>query len=130
MRCAVIGCKSDSRVKCASEVIQFFRFPKDKTLNKVYKKKCQRSDTFETKDTRICSKHFTDEDYVRQMKYELLQVPCPKNTRKLKADAVPSLNLFKPSSCLSTCNNSDARTRRQQKREYSKIVKDLLNTER
>lgn len=43
---------------------------------------------------RICSIHFNDDDYERDLKSELLKIPARKI---LKKDAVPSVNLPKPS---------------------------------
>ncbi|KAL1505181.1 hypothetical protein ABEB36_004803 [Hypothenemus hampei] len=48
---------------------------------------------FNSDNARICSGHFKNSSYERNLKYELLGKPVPKNCRKLKLNAVPTLNL-------------------------------------
>lgn len=92
MRCAVFGCGVDNQAKGFSPDTKFFSFPKDKELEAKWKHICKREDKFILKTARICSKHFCDEDYERNLKHELLGYK-PKKYRPLKKDAIPSKNL-------------------------------------
>lgn len=52
--------------------------------------KCKRKDDFNPEVSRICSDHFTEEDYQRDLRNELLQLSSRKI---LKKNAIPSKNL-------------------------------------
>lgn len=49
-----------------------FRFPKDLECKKKWILKCRRGDNWNPNSSFICSDHFTAEDYVRDLKAELL----------------------------------------------------------
>lgn len=49
-----------------------------------------RQDNFNLSTSTVCSLHFTNDDYVRDMHAELMNL---SPTKVLKADAVPSVNL-------------------------------------
>ncbi|KAJ8944676.1 hypothetical protein NQ318_015884 [Aromia moschata] len=89
MRCAVYGCNTNNR---STNNFKFFGFPKDENMKAKWKHLCKRKDKFNVKNARICSKHFVDEDYERNLKHELLGYQ-PKRFRSLKKEAVPSKNL-------------------------------------
>jgi len=57
---------------------------------KIWKVKCCRQDTVNVNEARICSDHFTESDFERDMMSELMGLNYP---RKLKPEAVPSLYL-------------------------------------
>jgi hypothetical protein len=84
--CAVQECRS-LRVAEGRPVI-FHSFPKDRNLIKVWKTKCRRKDPVNEKYARVCSRHFKEDDYQRDLKHELLNLPL---RRKLKPDAIPSV---------------------------------------
>ncbi|KAK3890000.1 hypothetical protein Pcinc_006049 [Petrolisthes cinctipes] len=42
---------------------------------------------------RVCERHFSKEQYVRDLESELLRRPSPQKARLLKLDAIPDLNL-------------------------------------
>lgn len=86
------GCHSDNQAKIVLKNVSFFTFPKNKKMALEWVKLCKRKDKFNIVNARICSKHFTQEDYVRNLKHELLQYNA-KNYRSLKREAVPSQNL-------------------------------------
>lgn len=95
--CSVYGCKSNHYKKQKTNDgvginIRFYRFPQNSEMAQRWKFKCYRSDNFNIKTARICDKHFVPTDYVRNLKHELLGY-SPKSCRKLKDDAVPSVNL-------------------------------------
>ena len=58
---------------------------------KEWERKCRRGDSWNPKTSFICSNHFREDDFVRDLKSELLGYN-PK-IRYLKPEAIPSLNL-------------------------------------
>ena len=60
--CAVFGCNSDSK---KDKGVSWFRFPSEAGRNKTWLHYCKRKDFIPTKHSRICSKHFSDEQYSR-----------------------------------------------------------------
>ncbi|KAJ8952425.1 hypothetical protein NQ318_014517 [Aromia moschata] len=89
MRCAVYGYNTNNRSK---NNFKFFGFPKDYKLKAKWRHLCKPEDTFNINNARICSNHFVDEDYERNLRYELFGYQ-PKRFRSLKKEAVPSKNL-------------------------------------
>lgn len=87
--CAVLKCGTYSRKTKGSNVI-YHPFPKDPDLRKDWISKCERKNSFNVELARVCSKHFLNTDYERDLKAELLQLP-PKKI--LKKTAIPSQNL-------------------------------------
>lgn len=69
------------------------RFPKNDELCKKWKLKCRRRDLLNPKTSFICSVHFREDDFVRDLKAELLGY-TPK-VRLLNSVAVPTLHLPK-----------------------------------
>ena len=100
--CAVFNCNNNNnkKLKAASskaKQIHFYAFPKDPGVCTKWINKCCRADKFNYKNARICSIHFGQDDYERNLKQELLNLTnVPK---KLKKIAVPSLNIYNRS-CL------------------------------
>lgn len=91
--CAVVGCNNNNKKtsKNFASSCRYFSFPSSKQISKLWVQKCYQKNTFNIKYARICSYHFSDDDYCAKEK--LLQLP--RNKWKLKDDAVPSLNLTK-----------------------------------
>ncbi|GAB6030066.1 hypothetical protein CHUAL_005747 [Chamberlinius hualienensis] len=87
--CVVSTCPNVGR-KTASRGVSYHRFPKKDEIKKLWVRKCGRSDQFNTGASYICSDHFEDDDYERDLRAELLNLP-PK--KKLKSETVPSRNL-------------------------------------
>ena len=86
--CAVAICPSPPEAS-------YHRFPKDEKLQKIWIQLCKRKDNVNAKTAKVCSSHFKSEDYERDLRNELLNLP----TRKiLKPGALPSLNLLPESS--------------------------------
>lgn len=69
------------------------RFPKDNELCKKWVLKCRRGDLFNPKTSFVCSVHFREDDFIRDLKAELLGY-TPKS-RLLKPVAIPTLHLPK-----------------------------------
>lgn len=83
MRCAILGCPSDSTKNLGADVkISFHRFPRDISLFSAWKKRCsEKINNFEI--SRICSLHFKEE-YFREV----------NGKRVLDMDrAMPTLNV-------------------------------------
>ena len=83
--CAVAICKSPN-----GPGILYHAFPKDPELRVQWIQACMRKDPINPVHAEICSNHFVEDDYDRDLKYELLGLPKRK---RLKKDAVPSQNL-------------------------------------
>ncbi|XP_050064187.1 uncharacterized protein LOC126554958 [Aphis gossypii] len=91
--CAVATCTNYSgKIKTSGRIdLSFHRFPKDDTVAKKWQHLCKRGDVWNPKNAYICSDHFTKDDFVRDLKAELLEYK-PK-IRYLKQNVLPSLNL-------------------------------------
>jgi len=80
--CAVAVCHSPK-----GEGISYHRFPKDPNLRQKWINACLRKDAFRPDFAQVCSQHFIDDDFDRDLRNELLGLPTK---RKLKASAIPS----------------------------------------
>ncbi len=126
--CAVASCKNP-------DFVIYHQFPKDKKLQKIWLNACRRQDKVNVRSASICERHFHEEKYERDLKHELLNLPLRK---KLKKDAVPTLNLLPegPSSNTSSaesCSNGrgaakgrESRETRQHKRDLKKQVQEFV----
>ena len=93
--CMAFGCKNDS--KDYKRGISFFRLPlKDPARLKVWLAKLQLEDPPIKETSRVCSEHFSEDCFERDLKSEL--IPGTKPKRTLKPDAVPTLFSFVKSS--------------------------------
>jgi len=118
--CAVAGCSNwHGKASCTDEALSFHRFPKDEALRKVWINRCCRKDEFNVDCTRICSKHFDDDCFIRDMRNELLGQP---SRRILKDDAIPSRHLPYKTSPV----KSPSRAQRALKRKSKCMLDDLL----
>lgn len=115
----MFGCNSDYCAKNFDKSIRFYTFPKNNV--DLWVNACCRSDVFNVKSARICSKHFKQSDFERNLRHELLNYVPPKGP-KLKADAVPSLCLPKSKSKLVNTKRDE----RQQKRNSHKLAIEIL----
>ncbi|XP_067013034.2 THAP domain-containing protein 1 B isoform X4 [Anabrus simplex] len=87
--CAIAGCTNHSR-HAKERNLHFHSFPKATDLKQRWIHACKRRDSFSTINARVCSEHFGDDDYQRDLKSELLQL-IPR--KKLKSNAVPHKKL-------------------------------------
>lgn len=94
MRCAIYGCSSDNSKKVKDSPLRFYRFPSNENVRKKWISSCCRADKFNPDIARVCSKHFLESDFLRNLQHEFLNY-TPKSGPKLKADVVPSVNLPK-----------------------------------
>lgn len=101
-QCAVFGC-CNKQGKGGKNNLRCFRFPRDEKLRQVWVNVCRRRDSINAKNAVVCSKHFTSDSYMDDMKSRLLGVESPRNKRLLKKEAVPSLFLPNGKCCLTIC---------------------------
>jgi hypothetical protein len=81
VRCAVFGYKNNHKTKKGTgqegQDIIFHSFPKPKdmvsqTMRNEWINRCKREDKLNPETSRICSKHFVETDYERDLQNELL----------------------------------------------------------
>ncbi|KAL1488732.1 hypothetical protein ABEB36_014531 [Hypothenemus hampei] len=120
MRCSIYGCTVDNSTKGFNPGTRFFTFPKDKNLQKQWLHLCKRADNFNVANARICSNHFVEDDYERNLMDELLG-HTSKHRRALKKKAVPTENLP-----MSKIRKDSSRKQRIEKRERTKLIENIL----
>lgn len=91
-------------------------------MQRVWNHLCQQEESFNIKYSRICSKHFIESNYERNLKHDVLGYTPEKYP--LKKDAVPLINLSK----ISKQKSDFTRAKRQDKRQQQKFVKDILGS--
>ncbi len=91
--CAVAQCRGPYKA-----VDSFHKMPKDKDLQREWISACKRKDEMNLNRAEVCSRHFTDEDFDRDLRSELLY---GKKRRRLKPSAIPTLALHPSLSPLS-----------------------------
>ena len=120
VNCAVFGCNSNNKkIKNKVNTISFFRFPKNKDICSIWIVKCARKDKINIDTARLCCHHFTENQFQRNLRDELLNREIIK--KKLKDDAIPVINLPKR-------NNNLTKSDRQ-KRQDIKICRQLINND-
>ncbi|XP_054711723.1 cellular tumor antigen p53-like isoform X2 [Uloborus diversus] len=88
--CAVWGC-SNNNEKTGSSV-SYHRFPVNDERRQKWLLQCGRDAHTDSSSLRICSEHFADEDFERDLQGELMGLPLK---RRLKKDVDPHVNLIK-----------------------------------
>ncbi|KAJ8913046.1 hypothetical protein NQ315_002063 [Exocentrus adspersus] len=123
--CAVAICKSNSeKAKKSGQHISFHSFPSDMGIRKEWVRRCHRKDMFDPKHKKVCSMHFTVEDYEDAIQAQIMNV-VPKRLRK---QAIPTLNLMpKAKETTKNLSKSSKRSIRYQKREQAQLVKNILD---
>ncbi|XP_018566821.1 uncharacterized protein LOC108907566 [Anoplophora glabripennis] len=133
-RCAMYGC-NNSRIstKTDNPEIVYHNFPKGKQfgsniIRKEWIRCCKRGDNWNPSTSQICSIHFVENDYERDMRNELLGLPPRK---LLKTTAVPSLFLpNKPQDVTSLraqrYNNKTEIEELQRKEKINKLIVDQV----
>ena len=104
-QCCVYGCYENSSKKSK---FTHHRFPKafEKSRRQLWLKNCGRHPTINLDLAVVCSKHFSDEQYERNLKYEMGFT----SQRKLKSTAFPDVNLHKKASCTTSSGEFPLRT--------------------
>ena len=87
--CAVALCGNYSR-KTKGKNISYHSFPQNADLRNIWITKCKRADTVNVRTARICSDHFSEEDYEDGSRAKFMNEACSK---KLKENVFPHLNL-------------------------------------
>ena len=113
--CAVACCK-----RPFPENTTFFSFPKKENIRKAWLLACKRKDFVNLKNAVICSQHFSDDCFERDLRSELLYKVIK---RKLKDDSIPSLGLL-PS--MSISSNISEREKRSEARKNKSLVENLI----
>jgi hypothetical protein len=114
----VAECAKGGRQKHPDTVMH--RFPtSNPTICKVWISKCKR-DFVNHINARICSNHFNEDDYERDLEHELFGLPPRK---KLKKTAVPSI--FEDRKKNETSGSSH-RQQRMDRRASKSIAQDVL----
>lgn len=85
-QCAVVTCCNSHR-KTKGKSIRYHRFPSDATTRAQWIRACGKQ-SFNTLTARICSRHFSEKSYERDIQHEFLGLPARS---RLKKGAVPSL---------------------------------------
>ncbi|KAL4135708.1 hypothetical protein QTP88_007303 [Uroleucon formosanum] len=132
--CAVATCVNYAgKVKRDGNTnISFYRFPKDPEFQKKWTLKCRRGDIMNPGISYMCSEHFSDDAYIRDLKAELLEY-TPK-FRKLKPDAIPTLNLPEDHTHRFVASTSSFMRRsrmelKKQKQDHDDLITSILTTD-
>jgi len=124
--CAVASCRNTHHNE-AGKSLSFHRFPnKDEGLVKLWIGRCCRKDPFNAKTARICSEHFEDGQFIRDLRRELLG-DAVKARRILKDDAIPVRKLPYKTSPVKSPGRSGRATKRSAKVLLDELLVD--NTE-
>lgn len=95
-KCAIESCNVlYEHTKKLNSKVSFYCFPKNENLKQIWIKKCNRNEHMSVQRARVCSLHFRDDDFQRDRRNELLNMP---QKLRLKKGSIPTLNLLKPSS--------------------------------
>lgn len=92
LHCSVPSCKSNSLVaRRNGKRIRFFQFPRDPNVQRKWVQRCCKDEKWDTKNKKICQKHFTINDFDDVIQAQLLNI----YPRRLKpAGSVPLHHLF------------------------------------
>lgn len=72
-RCAIFSCNNSCVVtKAEGKDIMYHNFPKDETVRDEWVRLCNRAPRWNPATSQICSVHFSENDYERDLQNELL----------------------------------------------------------
>ncbi|GAB6029050.1 hypothetical protein CHUAL_004836 [Chamberlinius hualienensis] len=94
--CAVALCRNYTKTTKGTNV-KYFSFPRDPSTQEEWVLRCGRETEFNVNNSRICSEHFIQEDFERDLMNELLGLPIK---RTLKPTALPTINIKTSSTAL------------------------------
>ena len=121
--CAVADCTNNSKEGKAKGLV-FHEFPKSRSdIRNKWIAQCRRKDKVNPTSSRMCSAHFSTDDYERDLRNELLGLPPRK---KLKLDAIPTLFKSRPPAIPST--GERARAERSERKSRKVFVDAILAT--
>ncbi|XP_055845475.1 zinc finger protein 569-like isoform X2 [Episyrphus balteatus] len=93
MRCAVYNCSTHNKTKDGKrDDVSFFSFPKDEELCQKWIAACCRADDMNHLSSRVCHKHFRDEDFQPRNDF-LASYGFKQIRRRLHSNAIPTLLL-------------------------------------
>ncbi|XP_022174189.1 uncharacterized protein LOC111036470 [Myzus persicae] len=92
--CTVKYCEINKKKNHKDSNVRFHRFPKNPVFENKWILACGKSNV-NAKSARICSTHFEDDSYVKPLIEKLLEY-SPRHKRKLKQDAIPTINVHGP----------------------------------
>ncbi|GLV38194.1 uncharacterized protein CBL_12840 [Carabus blaptoides fortunei] len=115
--CAIANCENNN-TRTKNKEVKYFSFPKNAEFKKKWIHACRRSDKINLKNACISSVHFETSCFEIPLRQQLLKY-TPKNSRNLKFDAVPTLNLPIPSQVKKHEDRSLRLTKRTQLREIN-----------
>lgn len=118
VNCCVVGCNNNR--KNSSETLHSFpRKDSEPARYKLWKSRVNRKNFTPNHNHKVCSVHFTADDFETTLKQELL--PNEKVNRLLKRSAVPSLFLTIP--------NAEVKKRKTSKYVQKKIIDGILENQ-
>ena len=94
--CVAIGCNNNTKSKTSSQTspdpkLSFHTFPRDKELRLQWIQKIRRANWKPSKHSRLCSEHFTNDQFTDTPDSDNVQMDCSTRRRRtLKAHAVPT----------------------------------------
>ena len=99
--CAEPSCRNGTGSGNRRAEVKFFRFPKEQDRARKWWQIIKRGETFPKtyQNLSLCSDHFIESDFQRDLKRELLQPGQPTSitSKKLLPSSKPSRNLSRPS---------------------------------
>lgn len=123
-RCSVAVC-SNSFYKTkgleGSSSISYFRIPSDPRLRKIWVEACKRKDDWNPNNGFICSIHFDEEDFERNL---MAEMNFAKKKRKLKPGSIPKKFLLPHHSA--SPRSPSARSKRSQGKENREMVRAMI----
>jgi len=127
--CAVFSCNNQTGGFFPNKSVTFHSFPRHTGVRKEWIHQCRRTDSFNVERSKVCSLHFKDADYQRDLQSELLGQPLRKK-RKLLETAVPSVNLGDDQTQeLKRLERTSSRESRREARNVRKRVLDQISSE-
>ncbi|KAL1488226.1 hypothetical protein ABEB36_015181 [Hypothenemus hampei] len=127
--CAVSNCSNYNK-KTKGTGVKYFSFPKDFKMCNKWFSMCNRKDPVNFKNACICSIHFSEDAFDIPMQQRLLGY-APKTARRLKPDAMPTLNLpNRPENVEDSVKKRkrEDREHRAIKRSRRAVLKDILSS--
>ncbi|KAK4307360.1 hypothetical protein Pmani_020879 [Petrolisthes manimaculis] len=118
--CSVFGCSGKNP---DGGFYPKYRFPKERNIKLAWINRCGRRDKV-SQHGRVCAKHFSQEQYARDFKSELLNIPSPRNQRRLKCEAIPDLHLPCKQDASKVAND---RAQRYTKRSGKRILAEICS---
>lgn len=124
--CSVATCKNYSKITRGTD-IKYFRFPSNKHLAKQWIAACGRKGPINLKNARICSLHFVNSCFEVPLQQKMLGY-TPINSRHLKPDAVPTLNIHEFPAEIQKRDNEERNMRSSKRRQRDEVAGMLKAT--